>query len=428
MKYNCHTHIFNIKCIPENFLGKGIIGALSRNNISFYLVFYLKRLSRLLVFSWFNKIEIAKTISAKLGNYWDKLLQFLRCSKYTRWLAGILSWMADVDINFLEKYANFVEAGRERSQELVFEMLRNNPAYDSGSRFIVLTLDMDFMGCGKAICDYNTQLSQIISIKKRHPYQLLPFVSVDPRRGSEDFIAAFVKRHIEQLGFCGIKLYPALGFFPFDVRLNKMYAYAEQHHIPILSHCTQGGVYYKGRLSEEQLKPSNLNPSPLKNYDFTKDKNLKTSEFKNHFSSPDNYKELLEVFPKLKICIAHLGGSSQVLKSVKGNADKSNWYLTIKGLISGYKNSKGEACENMYADISYTLFENRILKRLADDIKNPAYADRILFGTDFYLTQQEKREELLVKDFLSVLNDSAAEKRISFYNPVAWLQSDYFNP
>lgn len=425
MKYNCHTHIFNIKCVPENFLGKGIIRAMSRSNISFYLVFYLKKISNLLVFSWLRRKKFFKDERDFTPR--KKFIEWLSRSRFTNWLSKILNWLSDVEFDFLEKYANFVEAGRERSQELIFDALRKNPVYNSFTRFVVLTLDMDYMGCGQPFCNYETQLTQVIHLKKKYPYHLLPFVSVDPRRGDENFLESLVKRHIEKLGFIGIKIYPAVGFYPFDPKLKKVYAYAEEHAIPIMTHCTPGGVFYKGSLTAAQIKPLCLNPFPRKKYDFTSERDDKNKYFKNNFSDPENYKEVLDVFPGLKICIAHYGGSSEILK-YKEKKTKDNWYQIIRKLLAGHINSKGVLCPNIYTDISYTLFEQKVFKELKTDINDPAISNKILFGTDFYMTQQEKHEELLVKDFFNFLNDVEAENKIAGKNIEEFLASDFFKP
>ena len=401
-----------------------------------------------LLSAWLNKIPGMTSLSLQVRNVSVGFIEQLTRYDLTRWLANILKWFSDIDFGFIEKYANFIEAGRERSQELVFDALRNNPVYKPNTRFVTLTLDMDFMGCGDPFCNYETQLSQIIALKKKYPYQLLPFVSVDPRRGNAEYLLEFVKKHIEQLGFVGIKMYPALGFYPFDPRLKLVYEYAQANAIPVMTHCTQGGVYYKGKLTDDQLRPLCLNPNSKK-YDFTPDKKLKNSQFKNHFSNPNNYKEVLEIFPRLKLCIAHFGGGGQV-RNFKQRKD--NWYWITKELVSGYRNTKGMLCENIYTDISYTLYDRKIFRILKKDICGsrfrPDLKYKILFGTDFYMTQQERREELLVKDFFRFLNDSEsvkvppaffskarryihdpdAEKRITSENAVNYLASQFFNP
>ena len=363
MIYNCHTHVFTVKCAPDRFIG----------------------------------VPIAKLLSNRLFSFW-----------LTKTLRIIIPGKKD----FLDKYANFVAIGREKSQEQVFEDLQK--FYPSDTHFVVLTMDMDFMKAGEAILNYPSQLSQIIEIKKKYPDRFIPFVSIDPRRGDTASLLAFLRLHIEKLGFGGIKLYPSLGFFPFDSRLSEVYQYAEKNQIPIIVHCTNGGIFYRGKnYTQEQLIPDNLNKNSQKKFDFSEFKHLKNHEFKNFFLDPDNYLEILQVYPKLKLCFAHYGGNDQIIASKKGV--KNTWYEKIKKLLNH------PDYPNVYTDISYTLSDSKVFNYLVEDIRNPDINHKILFGTDFFMTTREKREDRLFSDFRKVLNASEFEL-IANENPSLFLK------
>lgn len=381
--YNCHVHIFNVRCAPDKFLG------------------------------------------VSLG-------KFLNNMPFTFWLSKFFKYIIPSERDFLEKYGNFIAIGSKKSQESLFEYLKYECDYALDTRFVVLAIDMDFMGAGKAYVPYLTQIDQVREAKIKYKNELLPFIGVDPRRGDANYLYRFVKKHIEETGFFhGIKLYPALGFYPFDEKLKDVYAYAEQKQIPIMTHCTKGGIFYRGKeFTNEQLKPTNLNPNPIYQHDYTLYRNTSNSNFKNHFSHPRNYEEVLMVFPKLKICIAHYGGSDEI-KAYKNNQGIQNWYTHIKSLLTRF--------ENVYTDISYTLSENTIFPILVEDIKNdqllklnpdkPTFKlqDKILFGTDFYMTIQEKSSERqLVDDFRNApgltINDF---DRISNGNVRRYLESGF---
>jgi len=197
--YNCHTHIFTIGCAPDRFLGLSL-GKILKNRLATFL------------------------------------------------LSRILKKLIPSERDFLEKYGNFMKIGREKSQEGVFDVLKDKSAYPKGTRFVVLTLDMDFMGAGDAYIPYLTQIGQVKEAKIKYCHEMLPFISVDPRRGNANEMYHFVKEHIEDSKFfCGIKLYPALGFFPFDERLKEVYKFAQDNSIPIMTHCTKGGIHYRGK-------------------------------------------------------------------------------------------------------------------------------------------------------------------------------------
>ncbi len=89
-----------------------------------------------------------------------------------------------------------------------------------------------------------------------------PFVFVDPRRMEEDgerffkyridnnqvvLEDCFIRTFIEDHHFAGFKIYPALGYYPFDERLLPLWKYAADNGIPIMTHCIRGVIYYRGK-------------------------------------------------------------------------------------------------------------------------------------------------------------------------------------
>ena len=214
-------------------------------------------------------------------------------------------------------------------------------------------------------------------------------------------------------------MYPALGFYPYDPRLEKMYDYAQDMQLPIMTHCTKSGVYFKGELTREQLRPLNMNSNPCKKDYVTERVN---SKFKNNFSHPDNYRDVLDLFPDLKLCIAHFGGSSQMRLAKENPSDKSNWYNIVKDLVAGNHTSQfytteerindtdvakvaHKKCANVYTDVSYTLSDSKVYNQLASDLKDENIGRKILFGTDYYMTNMEKPEEKVVYDFYKAFRE-----------------------
>lgn len=333
--YNCHTHIFNLECIPERFISAPVSRLMSKNRISLGLV-------RL------------------LDNFFGS------------------------EKDFLSKQATFLKYNTEDWQELIFERLKK--VYPPGTKFVVLTLDMDFMGAGKAQRNFLTQLAEIKSIRRIHPETLLPFLSVDPRRNPPEGLLGFVKDHYENHGFFGIKLYPPLGFFPFDPRLFPVYEYAEKNNIPIITHCNKaGGVYFKGGV----LKEWDYGKRDFHNHDHKGKMNL----FRDNLMHPENYVEVLNRFPGLKICFAHYGGDVEVL-----SRENNSWRRIIKDLILK-TGQNGPTYPNLYTDISFALWNTKLFPVLKEDCQAPVMEDRILFGTDFYMTSRKKNEEELRNEF-----------------------------
>ncbi len=373
--YNAHTHIFTTKCIPENFLGKGLI--------------------RIISIPLINKLML-------------KLLRQILPS----------------ESDFLSKYANFLAIGSNKNQDAVYQDLVNS--YDDACRFVVLTLDMDHMGAGRAEVNYNTQLYEVLQLKLKYMQQMLPFVSVDPRRGNAQELLNLVKLYIEEYGFTGIKLYPALGFYPFDPNLDLVHQYAEANEIPLMTHCTKAGVYYKGdTLSEQQIWPKNLDGVQLPENDHSDSTHMKNRDFKNFFTDPDNYRQVLSKYPKLKICIAHYGGSTEIERFLgRGKKKKQinelgNFYKKTRDLLEDTN------FPNVYTDVSYTLAANSIFPELIADIQNPVLRDNILFGTDYFMTIIEKNERQLVSDFRAAI-DPKDFSQIANTNVKSYLNSTFF--
>ncbi|MBK9961224.1 MAG: hypothetical protein IPP06_07755 [Saprospiraceae bacterium] len=56
-----------------------------------------------------------------------------------------------------------------------------------------------------------------------------------------------VKEYIEINKLNGFKIYPALGYYPFDEELLLLWKYAADHQIPIMTHVIKGTVFYRDR-------------------------------------------------------------------------------------------------------------------------------------------------------------------------------------
>jgi len=377
--YNCHTHVFNMTCAPENFM--------------------------------------AQYMGKVFGPLIQKILRFKVGRIIILGIAGSNPW--------LERYASFVEIGTLTSQNSIFNDLVN--FYPPGSKMIVLSFNMDHMGAGKSEITFEGQIDQLIDIKKKFPNTCLPFLCVDPRMPFPykdfDTMVDYAKQYMNW-GFVGLKLYPSLGFYPYDPRLQDLYAYAESAGLPLTTHCTKSGAYYMGDITHAMTDPDNFSKEPFSKSPKPpfKAKGVKNPDFCLNFLHPDNYRDVLANFPNLKLCIAHYGGSSQVRKS----GSKDSWYDLIKAIIMEKKPGTDEyAYPNVYTDISYTLADTGIFDVLKRDINTDHLGDRILFGTDYYMTQQERKEKKLSTEFANYAGPSTF-KKISVDNPERFLTSSVY--
>ncbi len=240
---------------------------------------------------------------------------------------------------------------------------------------------------------YNYQLKLISDISIEHFGALMPFAMVDPRRTRA---ADLTRRCLEELGFLGIKMYPALGYHPdpdsvyndpqTNDDLNKIYDYCARNQIPITTHCSPGGAY-----SNDVLK---------------------VKEVRSEFTRPAVWAGVLKKYPDLYLNLAHFGGDLAQIK------DPGSWSCQIRDLIWKYP--------NVYADLAYNrqalerstsgpYFE--VLKNLLD--KDHLAGKRIIFGTDWSMTRHTWRETDYVKPFLQLGEERMA--RIGLENSLDFL-------
>lgn len=348
---NVHTHIFNRRNVPKDFLP-----------------------------------PILRPVASLLEN---------------RNLAGTLSWLSSKILrqknwaNLIDRYHVFLAIGDEKSQEdILRDIIKEYPA---GTRFCILPMDMKFMEAGPVEQSYTDQLEELAQIHRKPEFKdiVLPFIFVDPRRQG---IFEIVKHYIETEGFGGIKMYPPLGYYPFDARLDQIYAYAEKNGIPITTHCSRGGVYYQGKITGDMLT------HPMTGQHLKRTKN---SDFTDVYTDPDNYEYVLKRFPKLKLNLAHFGGADEWRKYIRMDKEVS-WYFKVIYLMRKYP--------NVYADISYTLYDPAFYPQLKLILSNAELQSRVLFGSDFYMVEQETTEADFWKNMAAFLGE-AMFKQIARTNP-----------
>lgn len=417
--FNAHTHIFTLLHVPDNF-GKGYARILGRElNLKI---------------SWLRK-------------------------------KGIIGWLAKkgprlfkADTDMLERLINIVKHGEGektegRTQEQIFQNLQSY--YPANTKFIVLPMDMDYMGAGKAPEPYPVQLQQLAELKAQPAYQhlLYPFIFADPRRIAEhpEYVAE-LKEKLSSGQFAGIKMYPALGYWPFDEHLEEVYDFAVENNIPIMSHCVRGVVHDRG--------PKRFDSHPIKTSARLPGKRSK--EYTVHFTHPINFHCLIEPdiisnfwgkpknYKNLKVCLAHFGGAEEWLKylqypwlapdshqssaqtdpalemenwafELETTAGEYGWYNVIKAMIQTHP--------NVYSDVSFMLHDREtwsLLKfMLTISLKQgDILHQRILFGTDFYVVAQKGAERELSIGLRSYLGEELFEW-IANKNVKEYLGSDF---
>jgi predicted TIM-barrel fold metal-dependent hydrolase len=272
--------------------------------------------------------------------------------------------------------------------------------YPEGTVFVVYSMDMHFMKAGKCRQSYKEQLDELAALKKKYPALIKPFIMLDPRRGKQE-IEALAKEYIENRGFCGIKVYPLLGYYPYDDRLSGVYDYAQKNGIPVTGHCAGGPVFYRKKLTPDMI---DLNAP------------VKPSDFKNpcyHYSHPKCFEKVAEKYPRLRLNLAHFGGGEQLdnylgISWEHPDEKSSNWFVQVKRVMKKNK--------NVYSDVSGGFQQSRYLPVLKLAMLDSRISGRILYGSDFYMEQidmterefsVEARAMLGEKDFFRIANENA---------------------
>lgn len=476
--YNCHTHVFTIDHVP-NLFAKKLIPV-------FYKVFTMNFIK------WYFKNCTArgnqkiKKRKHQLSNIKHALLNFCKKTILLHWiyllLKFVLNWFIKIIANLIridflfskrtkEAFNRYMTLGRYsvayKSQAKIYDLLEKS--YAPNTKFVVLTMDMDYMDAGKPTTSYLKQLEELDAVKKNNP-NMLPFIFLDPRRiaetknekGSKNY-TTFLKKKLASGKYAGIKMYPALGYYPFDKELMEIYAFAEENEIPIMTHCIEGTVFYRGKKKKEwnyhpilkYTKKKEQGPIPIplpqsKNYDFT-----------TNFTHPLNYHCLLNVdllkqytkdanqldLRKLKVCLAHFGGTNEWEKYKQDNWKNYNNNIShaTKKDYQKYKNTLNHGSkrtiwwnaswlsviydlmveyENVYTDVSFILFNEELFPLLKFILQDDKVNDKILFGTDYYVVSQKKTEKVLYHNLQSYLGEELFYK-ISNTNPKKYLSTKF---
>jgi len=348
MIYNCHIHTFKDSDIPRRFLPLGLVRILA------------------------SKTGF-KVVSRGLNN---------------------LNPFSDNDT--FDRYAKFVEIGKLGSQRRIFEECKR--FYPDDTQFAILPMDMAFMGAGRVPREYEEQIKELAELKIIYP-QIIPFIHIDPRR---DGFFDLLKKSVEMWGFKGVKIYPPLGYFPYDESLYPVYEYCVNQNLPVISHCSPyNPVHFKG--SDQELH-SLLSKS--KNPIVFTGKNRK--ELCSNFTNPKNWEYVLNDFKNLRVCLAHFGSAYYWKEYLDNPGNEENWFVLIKDMIPKY--------EHLYTDISFTLNEQEYFPLLKVLLSDKTLRDKILFGSDYYMVETEATERRFALDLRAFIGESNFES-IAVNNP-----------
>jgi predicted TIM-barrel fold metal-dependent hydrolase len=402
-----------------------------------------------------------------------------------------------------ELAARYLYIGRYafyKGQNRIFSRLKDQ--YPEGTGFILLPMDMKYMDAGKLKKDcYYKQIEDLRKIKVKEGDTIFPFIFADPRRfvdnveidkreidyfkysikdGKVKLDDCFIKHYIEDSHFSGIKIYPALGYYPFDEALLPLWKYTADNQIPIITHCCRGTIFYRGKKLKEWDKhpvfKQEFSNGYLEPLSLLETKNI---DFINNFTHPLNYlcllderllrilvekandKRIQELFGytnentelknnlnHLKLCFAHYGGDDEWNKFLEHDRDNYSSQIIkhpskgISFLINDQGNFSWDKLEqiwkyvdwysiisslmlqypNIYADLSYILHNPAIQPLLKMTLLNGELKNKVLFGTDFYVVRNHKSDKNLYADMIDNLTVQEFDQ-IARINPREFLNN-----
>ncbi len=408
---------------------------------------------------------------------------------------GLLSILpGSLTKDLINRYRLLTQFSLYKNQSGILSRLTQQ--YPPDTHFVVLAMDMKYMQAGKVRNGngYADQLKDLQKIKLQSSEKIHPLIFIDPRRLSKDpsffkfsvengrvqLQECTVKKLIEEQKFAGFKIYPALGYYPFDEKLLPLWKYAHDHNLPIMSHCIKGTIYYRGMKKKdwnfhpvfEQILDSAAEPlllSQRKNRHFTLNfthpmnflclleepllrklvSKVDDKEIKQLFGYEEKSKPLIQDLRDLKVCLAHFGGSDQWMRFLeKDRYSLSNHVFKYKKGLDFFKSSNSSdeprhgkieqiwkyvdwysiivsmmlQYPNVYADISYILHKPQILPLLKRTLSQEAgqVRNRVLFGTDFYVVRNHKSDKELLTEMMAGLSEEEFDL-IARHNPRTYL-------
>ena len=151
---------------------------------------------------------------------------------------------------------------------------------EAGQKFVA---ELDEAGVDKSVlflADYGLRMGEGVfsvygenlinaELARRYPERIIPYFGIDPRRPGA---AEAFEQAVKEQGVKGLKLHPAVGYFPHDRVVYPLYEICVSHGLPVTLHC--------GPM-----------PSPLL----------------SRYTQPLQFDDVAADFPQLTMILAHAG-------------------------------------------------------------------------------------------------------------------------
>lgn len=239
------------------------------------------------------------------------------------------------------------------------------------------------------VAPFLLQWYEHILIARTYPWKIMPFFHFHPER---KHVVEICKEAIKDFGFIGIKMYPAMGFYP-D-------CYHDENKQVVNNNLKALYTYLKELRDNDNVIPITVHSQ----YSSTQSIQLSMAETMK-YTDISNWESVIEEF-NLKINFAHYGGNEYLENDSSDIRDFSHQCRnTIRELMEKYNVNGSKrifadtaAHSGPFGDYSKIYFEN-----LVKDLETDTYP--VMFGTDMPVINAD----MLNKDYIHAFEDGINE-------------------
>lgn len=214
-----------------------------------------------------------------------------------------------------------------------------------------------------------TEIRQIMPVRR-----ILPFLPLDPRRAGhsspdENLYDLFLRAFTDtEYPFFGVKCYQALGYLPSDARLDPIFEICAEKNIPVMTHC--GGEIVSTFEKEIEVQDE----EGFRKFRVPGENRTERARYLNN---PELWAPVLNKHKGLKLAFGHFGGDTSWENLSKTGHDGRISKLFDMMHHSGWK---------VFTDFSFNVVEAELFDAFRRELENhPGIADRIMFGTDYWV-------------------------------------------
>lgn len=273
---------------------------------------------------------------------------------------------------------------------------------------------------------YDGMIREMAELQWQVGGRLLGFVAFEPRRPGA---LELVKKALA-MGFVGVKLYPPMGYFPYDAAYRRvfddLYEYCQSEGIPVLTHCSPTGF---------EAWPGHGN----------------YCDPDTGYASPAHdagWSAVLARYPRLRLCFAHAGSGGQEAHPKIGSSPGAKipfqgWYDqhlpwgTPADDPHCYAARIVEHCctyENAYCDFAHYhgisfpgASRDQLKTNLTAALKlrgNYKLSEKVMYGSDWHMPEAIPLVDEMYDAFRELFDDpalSAAAPGFFGCNALRWL-------